>query len=234
MMPTVTTTHRSGKPFTWSYSRLKNFEVCPKRHWEIDIAKNVKEEEGESLIWGNRVHKAAADFLGKGTPLTTEFAVLAPWCARLLAGVTPGSNLLVEQKLAITKEFGPTGYFDRPVWFRGVADVLLISGPVALAIDWKTGKILEDSVQLALTAQCCFAHHPEIQKIRTEFVWLKEDASSRADFAREDMPGLWRSIWHRVEALEQAFTTTTYPATPNKLCRKYCPVTSCPHHGKGI
>jgi hypothetical protein len=223
-----------GKPFTWSYSRLKNFETCPKRHWHVDIAKDFKEEEGESLLWGNQVHAAAAKNLSLGTPLPQGMENLDAWCKRLL---TPEGNykILVEQKLAITRGFGPTTWFGKDVWYRGVADVLKIMGPVALAIDWKTGKILDDPVQLALMAGCIFAHFPEIQKIRTEFVWLKEgsDVSSREDFTRAQMPVIWRNIWHRIETLEQAHNTTSYPPTPGRLCRKYCPVKACPHWGIG-
>lgn len=229
----IVTTSRTGaplKPFAWSYSKLKNFEVCPKRHYEIDIAKNVQEDESEALKWGNQLHKSAADRLGKGVPLPKEMeGILGPWVERL---VTKPGNMLVEQKLAITKQFGPCTFFDKAAWFRGVVDVLKLLTPVALAIDWKTGKIIEDSVQLALTAQCVFSHYPEIKKIRTEFIWLKDDATTRADFSREDMPAMWRSLWPRVEALEHAHNTTTYPATPNRLCANWCPVKSCPHHGK--
>ena len=225
----LTTTRRTPKPFTWSYSRLKNYESCPKRHYEIDITKNVKEEEGEALLWGNRVHAAFAARLSKATPLPAGMDEWEPWCERILS--TPG-EILVEQKLAITRDFGPTGFFERDVWFRGVADVLKINGPVALAIDWKTGKVVEDSQQLALMAACIFAHHSGVQKIRTEFAWLKEDAASRADFERGEMVKMWANLWPRIEALEHAHNTTTYPAKPGALCRRWCPVKSCPHHGQ--
>lgn len=102
---------------------------------------------------------------------------------------------------------------------------------MALVADWKTGKILEDSVQLALMAQCVFAHHPEVQRVRSEFIWLKEDATTRADFSREDMVKLWVSLNPRIAALEHAHNTTTYPAKPGSLCRRWCPVKACPHHG---
>lgn len=225
----LTTTRRTPKPFAWSYSKLKNFETCPKRHYEIDITKNVREEEGEALIWGNRVHAAFAERLGKGTPMPVGMEQWEPWCERIL---TPPGNVLVEQKLAISKDFAAVEFFDRSAWFRGVADVLKINGPVALAIDWKTGKIVEDSQQLALMAACIFAHHPQVHKIRTEFAWLKEDASSRADFDRAEMATMWAALWPRIEALEHAHNTTSYPAKPGRLCRSWCPVTSCPHHGK--
>jgi hypothetical protein len=227
------TTRFKAKPFTWSYSRLKNFEVCPKKHWEIDIAKNVKETEGEQLVWGNAVHAALAKRIDKGEALPQTMHQYEKWALGVLAGADqPGVQILVEQKLAITKDFGACEYFDDGVWFRGVGDVIKLWDEVALTVDWKTGKILEDSVQLALTAACIFAAYPHVQAVRSEFVWLKEDATTREDFRREDMPGLWRGLWPRIEALENAHKHTDYPAVHGRLCKKHCPVSSCPYFGK--
>jgi hypothetical protein len=143
-----------------------------------------------------------------------------------------GGKILVEQKLAINKEFGPESWFSDKAWYRGIGDVIKIVGPVALIVDYKTGKILEDGVQLALMAACTFAHHPEVKKVRSEFIWLKEDATTRADFTREGMADIWRNVWPRVEALEHAHNTMTYPAKPGPLCKRWCPVNVCPHHGE--
>lgn len=228
----LTTTRSDGsavsKPFAWSYSKLKNFETCPKRHWHIDIAKDVKEEESEALLWGNEVHKVLAERLAQKKPLPVPMQKYEHWCAKIEA--TPG-DLLVEQKLAITKDFGSCSFFDKSAWFRAVGDVVKIRGPVALIVDWKTGKILEDSVQLALAGACVFAHYPQVQAVRSEFIWLAEDARTEATMHRGDMPSMWRGLWPRIEALEQAHKLTNYPAKPGALCRKWCPVAKCPHHG---
>lgn len=224
----VTTTRSKPKSFSWSYSKLKNYESCPKRHFHVDIEKSAKEEESEALLYGNMLHKAIAERLSKKTELPKPFAQLERWAEKILTGE---GNILVEQQLAITQDLNPCEWFSRDAWYRGIADVIKINGPVALAIDWKTGKILEDGVQLALMAQCIFAHHPDIQVIRTEFVWLKEDATTRADFKREDMVTLWNNTLPRVAQLEKASVTLTYPAKPGHLCRKWCPVKQCPHHG---
>jgi hypothetical protein len=222
------TTYSRPKPFAWSYSKLKNFESCPKRHWHIDIQKDVKEEESEQLKWGNRLHDAMAKRIDKGVRLPEGMGQFEPICARIVNG--PGTNY-VEQKLAITAEFGPCSFFDRAAWFRGIGDVIKVQGPVAMVIDWKTGKIVEDSVQLALMAQCIFAHYPEVKRVRSIFFWLKDDATTEQDFSREDMPGLWASLWPRIEQMKQAAATTSYPAKPGRLCRSWCPVKVCPHHG---
>lgn len=227
-MVNVTTTRRRPKPFAWSYSKLKNFETCPKRSWHYDHAKDIKEEESEQLQYGNTVHKVLAEAIEGKAPLPKHFSHLQPWVDKVTAG---GNKILVEQQLAITKDFGPTEWFGKDAWYRGIGDVIKVAGPVAAAVDWKTGKINEDGVQLALMAACVFAHHPEIQKIRTEFVWLKEDATTRADFSRADMPKVWSGVLPRVQALENAVKMVEFPPKPGFLCRKWCGVTSCPHNG---
>jgi hypothetical protein len=230
----IVTTRSDGsavkKPFTWSYSRLKNFESCPKRHFHIDIEKSVKEEESEQLLWGNEVHDALAKRLKSKTTLPVPMRSYEPWCVKIEK--EPG-EILVEQKLAIRKDFGPTTFFAKDVWFRAVGDVIKLSpsGAVALIADWKTGKIVEDSQQLALSAACVFAHYPSVQAVRSEFIWLKEDATTRGTFKRSDMPGMWRGLWPRIEALEAAHDACNYPPKPGSLCRKWCPVSKCPHHG---
>jgi hypothetical protein len=227
------------KPFSFSYSKLKNFEICPKRHYNVDIIKAFKEEEGEALQWGNAVHKALANRCGKGqVPLPEPMRSYEKWAEK----VTYGSNcqILVEQQLAIDENFAATKWFDKDAeranlgrpWYRGIADVIKIKGAAALAVDWKTGKVIEDAPQLALMAACIFAHHPEIQKVRCEFIWLKEDARTRQDFARGDMAAIWSGLWPRIEQLKLAYETLNYPPKPGYLCRKYCPVTTCSHHGE--
>jgi len=224
----TTTVRTKPKPFSWSYSKIKNFETCPKRYWHYDVSKDVKEPEGEALQYGNAVHAALAAAL-LGEPLPNHFKNLQTWVDRITARE---GKILTEQKLAITNEFEPCEWFAKNAWYRGIADVIKITGRVALAIDWKTGKIVEDGSQLALMAQCIFSHHPEVERIRTEFVWLKEEATTRADFAREDMADVWKGILPRVTLLQNAHETMTFPPKPGGLCRRWCSVSSCPHQGQ--
>ena len=219
------------KSWNWAYSKLKNFEVCPKRHLHVDLLKDAKEEESDTLIYGNQVHKILADYISKGTPIPDMHKDDLQYygdMGRRIKGIVK-----VEQKYAITEDFGPTGYFSNNVWHRGVGDVVGINGPVAIALDWKTGKILNDSVQLTLMAACIFAHHPEVMAIRTEFVWLKHNCSSRINVHRSDMPKFWAGVLPRVQLMRHAAETNNYPPKPGGLCRNYCPVKQCPHHGVG-
>jgi RecB family exonuclease len=225
----VTTTYNNpkSKPFAWSFSKLKNFETCPKRHYHIDIKKDVKEEESEMLAFGNALHEALAKRIKDQTPLPKPYAEYETWAQKLEG---PGQTL-VEQKLAITADYAPCTFFDNKAWYRGVADVIKINKSVALALDWKTGKIKEDSVQLALMAACVFAHHPQVQRIRSEFVWLQHDATTRIDVTRDDIVKLWVTLKPRIDQLKQAYDTNTFPPKQGGLCRKWCPVTQCQYHG---
>lgn len=223
---------RPGKDWSWSYSKLKNFEVCPKRMYEVDLSKNYveKAEPGGALDRGNRVHDVLAKSLGKSEPLPAEMAQFQVWVDRVRRG---SGDLLVEQKFAITRAFQKTTYFANDVWYRGIGDVVRIDRDLALVLDWKTGKILEDSVQLMLMAQCIFSHYPMVQHVRSEFVWLKYDCTTPELFSRQEVADQWVGLMDRVNGMEQAAQQMNYPPKPGRLCRNYCPVTSCPFHGKG-
>jgi len=223
-----------GKDFAWSFSKLKNFETCPLRHEQVDLKKNFAEKQDPDgpLAWGNRVHTSLAEALGgTNVPLPPEMATYQKWVDCIRAG--PG-QLLVEQKYAMTRDLQKCSWFGNSTWYRGIGDVVLLAGSRALIADWKTGKVKEDSVQLILMAQCIFSHYPAVQKVRSEFVWLAEDCTTPAWYTRQDISNEWSAILARVNALEHAYNTKIYPATPSRLCRQYCPVTTCAHHGKSF
>ncbi len=230
----------AAKPFAWSYSKLKNFETCPKRHWHVDIKKDVVEPESEELMWGNRVHKAFAERIGNNASWPTGMSEYEPWVERMFTfrgkdvRQLPGLRTVVEQKWAITKDFEACGYFDKvkQPWYRAVCDAGWIVGPIAAIYDWKTGKLIEDSVQLSLTAATMFAHYPELQVIRSVFAWLKEDAETAVDIRRDELPRFWGNMHSRIEQLRESHEMVSYPPTPNRLCRRWCPVKQCPHNGE--
>jgi hypothetical protein len=221
------------KAFSWSYSTLTAFENCPRRHWHYDVLKDVVEPKSEKLLEGDTLHKQAAAYLSRGVELPAGRYVLKRWCDKIVAGQQVlGGKLLVEQKLAITEGFLPCAWFGDTTWFRAIGDVITIAPPVALIGDWKTGKILEDSYQLGLSAQCVFAHYPDVQKVRSEFFWLTHDSNTAEVYSRDSMVRMWANLWPRIEALKNAYEKEQYPANPGGLCKKYCAVTTCPHCGE--
>ena len=197
----------------------------------VDVLKDFKEDESEILTWGNEVHKAFAKRLGAKTPLPKT---MENWEGLMRKVESIPGEMLVEQKYAL-RESDLTGceYFARDAWFRIVADVVVINEQRALAIDWKLGKIIEDSAQLALGAAAIFGHFPNVQQVDTSFMWLRDDAKTHQVFTRADMPAVWATVLPEVNQLKAMHETMTFPPKPGGLCRKWCPVRSCPYYGVG-
>lgn len=221
--------------FQWSFSKLDNFETCAKKYEAYSVSKSVADTDTDNIKWGNEVHDALRDACLNQKPLPEHMLPFQPWVDRVKSG--PG-ELLVEQKYALDNQCSPVNYRAPTVWFRGIADVVRVSDSIGLALDWKTGRPKEGSVQLGLMALCLFQHIKQLRVIRTEYVWLQEDpnspdATTTKVWRREEMPKFVSEILPRVAKLEWAHKTQTWEPKPSGLCVKYCKVVSCPYHGKG-
>ncbi len=223
------------KKFTWSWSRLKNYRTCPKKHYHVDLAKEFPEPDNEVLLWGNQVHEAMAKRIDKDAKLPPMMEHYEPWPAAMVELRSQGWTVKTELKLAMSEAHKPTSFFDNATWFRGVADVLAIAPAknAALSLDWKTGQIKPDAEQLALNAALIFSHYPEVNLVDTVYVWLGNDDQTRVRYGRMDMMPLWSGLMPEINQLAEAYRTTTYPPKPSGICIRHCPVTSCPYHGKG-
>ena len=221
------------KPFSFSWSRLKNFRTCPKRHYHCDLAKDVKEEESTALKWGHEFHEAMAKRISIGQQLPKTMS--DRWPGLLRQRLEEGVDVKVELQLAMDEKFQPTPWFDQRTWFRGVVDVLAIDGMgrYAVALDWKTGgKIQPDMEQLALNAQLIFVHE-NIDTVHTAYQWSQFNDVTLNTYKPEDMVPLWGRLLPEVKKMEQASIDMNYPPKPSGLCIRHCPVTQCPHWGKG-
>lgn len=214
-----------AKPFSWSFSKLKNYENCPLRMSEVDLKKGYQ-DDSEALRYGNDAHDALAKACMGERALPTDMDDYQIWVDRVRAG--PGA-LHVEQQLAITKSFQKTGWFTPNAWYRAKVDVARINAPVALALDWKTGKRKPDSVQLMLAAQCIFSHWPAVTHVRSEFVWLQEAETDSETYTRETLAALWPDVLARVALLQQSVAGSFFPPKPSPLCG-WCPVATCAHY----
>lgn len=239
-----------AKLFSWSYSKVKNYVTCPKRHYEVDLQKNYT-ESSEALTWGNQVHDDMRDAVNSGIPLPAGEEEFQKWANEMRSGkfngdeyrepwlrhlAHPDRKLFVEQKYAITKDFQPCGWSEwNKAWYRGICDAVVMDPTctVALARDWKTGAVKHDSRQLMLMTQCLFSHFPTLRKVKTEFVWLKDDCTTAETFDRATIHREWPPVLDIVKEMESAAKTLTYPAKPSGICRSWCPVSSCPFYKKG-
>jgi PD-(D/E)XK nuclease superfamily len=224
------------KSFSWSFSRLKAFEDCPRRYYEtnrkIDGQPAWPEEPSEILKFGDDVHQHMAVALRTNSPLPTKYKIFQQWVDRVQR--TEG-ELLVESECqwAVTREMKPTAWFAKDVWLRTVADAVKLDTDVALVVDWKTGKSLNgDPIQLVLTSLMAFLQFPQLQCVRSDFIWLQEECQTTQVLYKHECAAQWANILPRVTRLEQATIANNFPPQPNRFCRKWCPVRSCEYWGK--
>lgn len=222
------------KPFAWSWSKLKNYRDCPKRHYHCDVAREFKEDEGPdtAIGWGKLVHDSLANRIKQGRPLPTNLSQYERY-AQPFDAVKQYTK--VELELAMDVGMQKAAWFGDNTWFRAKVDVLIYVPETrrAAAFDWKTGnRVKPDFEQLGLTAQTIFANYPDVEVVQTSFEWLGHDMNTPGEYTRESLLPMWARLLPEVKVMEEAHRTMTYPPKPSYLCSRWCPVTICPHHGK--
>lgn len=203
-----------------SYSALKNFSTCPKRYHHERIAKDVVVEQGEAAMWGEQVHTMLEHRLRDKTPLPAD---KAQWEALCRAFEKIPGELFAEQEMTLNKDLTPTGWWDSDAWLRSKVDVLVLNGADAVVADWKTGKHRPDFDQLELFAIQTFKHYPDVHRVTTSFVWLKDMLPLDTKvYTRLDAPALWSKLMSKITRVEQALEHDVWPANPSGLC-PWCP-----------
>jgi RecB family exonuclease len=214
----------------WSYSSIKTFEQCPKKYYHLKVAKDVKDEPGEAADYGTAVHEAAEFFIKDGTPIPDKFSYMRPVVERFAA--IPGEKH-AELKLGIKKGKGryePCGFFDKDVWWRGIADLLIVNGHKAYCIDYKTGKNARyaDTKQLDLLAAAVFLHYPEVMVVKSSLVFVVSGELVPKTHVVTERSQYISVFDAQLEQLEHAQDSGVWNAKSSGLCG-WCPVTECAH-----
>lgn len=218
--------------YTWSYSSISLFQQCPRKYYRLRIVKDIVEPPQQHLIYGTEVHQAAEDYVCNDKSLDPRYGFLRPTLDALKA--LPGMKLC-EYEMGITKEFEPCGFRDENVWFRGIADLLIINGEQAHLVDYKTSKSSQyaDRKQLELLALLVFKHFPYIKSIKAGLVFVVAEDLVKAAYDTDIQEKAWSKWLPEIQRLEKAMETDVWNAVPNFTCRKFCPVHDCEHNGKG-
>ena len=216
---------------TWSYSALKAFEDCPKRYYHTKVAKDFKEPTTEALLYGNEFHKAAELYIKNDTELPDKFS-FAEAALQSLSEM-PGKKV-PEMKMGLTASLKPCAFFAKDVWYRGIADLVIVQGETARVIDYKTGKSAQyaDTGQLELMALCIFAHFPEVTKVKSGLLFVVCNAFIKDTYEVDDSPKLWQKWLIKYGKLQEAADADVWNARPSGLCKAHCVVTTCPHNGR--
>ena len=193
---------------THSFSSIKMYENCPKRYYHQRITKEVQDTGSDATIYGERVHEALEHRLDKKVELPSESKTYEPLC-KSIEGL--GGTLQVEQKLTLSENLTPTTWWEKDAWLRSILDVLIIFEDEAIVMDWKTGKRRPDFSQLEMFALQVFSHYPNIKKVKSTFVWLKDLSLDSHTYNRLDADDLWVKLLSKTERINQSLTNNNWP-----------------------
>lgn len=221
------------KEFSWSYSALTTYELCPKKYFHLYVAEKgtperVADADSSFSADGKIIHDAFRQRVTKGVPFPLPMRNFEKMAAKFADA--PGEKH-AEMKLAINRQYEPVGYFDKDVFLRVVIDLAIVQAKtkIAIVIDWKTGKVKDDPTQNALNAAVLSRWMPEIEMFKTLFVWVNSNQITPHSYTAHSLMAVWTAILPRVAKIEEARKTTTFPAKKNGLCG-WCPVKQCPHY----
>lgn len=216
---------------TWSYSSLKTFEQCPKKYYHLKVAKDVKDSGSEATIYGQAVHTAAEKFIRDDEPVPTKFDFIKPTLESLnrIEGVKH-----CEMKLGVKLTddgYAPCGFFDKDVWWRGIADLVIINGSLGYSVDYKTSKNAKyaDTKQLDAVAAALFIHFPELDRIKSALAFVVSNDFITKEHYRSEYKAYFESFNPMLDRLIAAQESDVWNAVTGPLCR-FCPVVECEHN----
>lgn len=218
--------------YSWSYSSLDLFQQCPHKYYRLKVKKDIKEPLSDHLVYGLDVHKAAENYIKDGTSIPEKFGFLKPILDKVK---TYEGEKLCEYRMGLTKNLEPCGFFDKGVWWRGVADLIILNGDSAKIIDYKTGKSSKhaDTKQLEILSLAVFKHFPQVTRIKGGLLFVVANEFVKGDFAADQTHIYWQRWLTGTAQLEKAFEVDVWNPRPNFTCKKWCPVKDCTHNGKG-
>tara|TARA_R110000824_G_scaffold24565_3_gene86456 strand:+ start:67 stop:732 length:666 start_codon:yes stop_codon:yes gene_type:complete len=215
----------------WSYSSIKTFEQCPKKYYHLKILKDIKDSGNTATIYGQQVHQAAEDYVKDGTPIPEKFAYIRGVVERI---AKQDGKKYTEHKMGLKKTedgYETCEFLGKDVWWRGIADVVIINGSTAYSIDYKTSKNARyaDTKQLDLVAGGLFVEFPQLDTIRSALVFVVSGDVVKKDHYREHMDKYLNTFESALDRLDNAEQSAVWNAVTGPLCR-FCPVVSCEHN----
>ena len=215
----------------WSYSSLDLFKQCPHKYYRLKVKKDVVEPPQEHLYYGLEVHKAAEDYIKSDIPIPAKHA-------EILAPIEKLKNMegekLCEYRMGLTRNLEPCKFGAKDVWWRGIADLIVLQGNKAYVVDYKTSKSSKyaDMKQLEILSLALFKHFPKLQRIKAGLLFVVANDFVKTEFETESSKVLWTKWFEDSGRLEKAFELNVWNPRPNFTCGQWCPVKDCVHNGK--
>lgn len=212
------------KPIAWSWSRLSDFEQCPRMFQGKYVSKDFPKESFTSphLIRGKDIHKELEDALTKGLPLHPSRAWLAP----VINAVKYQAMMQAELQVCFDQRRHVKSWFDKAAWCRMIFDVICSQDDeLVIMLDWKTGKVRHESKdQLRLFAAGALDRFPDANRVLTAYVWVDHptEKMTYVEYNRSQLEHIWEEFGDRAELIQLAQESGNWIEKPTFKCM-FCP-----------
>lgn len=209
-----------------TFTNFNAFENCPHKFFKTYVLKAIPYVESPEMKWGNDVHSAMENRIGKGTPLPENMQQAEP-VAAMCASMPPSFTVRVEYRLAMTAQGQPCGWAGQGCWFRGKLDYIAMPPALdgAWMLDWKTGNVREDPLELETGALLLRVNHQSIAHIEGEYFWMKAGQKGFR-YTLNDPSSTFAWLQSRRAEMEKYHAAGDWPKRKNPLCG-WCGVVSC-------
>ena len=217
----------------WSFSKIKAFQQCPKQFYHEKVIKQYPFKMTEAIRYGDQFHKAAEKYIRDGEELPKRFLYAKD---SLDALKRKRGDKLCEYRMGLTEDLEPCGFYEDNVWWRGIADLIILNQDQGLAyvVDYKTGKSSRyaDKGQLELMAMATFKPFPNVDTVRAGLLFVVCEDLVRSTYEQYEADTLWDKWMDNFQTMETAYKVDVWNPKPSGLCRQWCQVMECPHNGR--
>ena len=216
----------------WSYTGLHAYEGCPRKYHEVNVLKAYPREETDQTRYGTKLHEQAELFIKDDRPLDSDFKFLQPVMDKLNAMT---GRKFPELEMALTTDLVPCGFKAEEYWVRGIADLVIVDDDnmTARVFDYKSGgNKYPDTDQLTLMSLMVFKHFPHIKQVTSGLLFVLKNTVSKHRVERSQEDALWWRYRERVARIDAAHENGVWNPQQSGLCKRYCPVLSCPLNGR--
>lgn len=231
---------------SYSFSRLDIYNKCPWAYKLVYLDK-IPRQTSEALVIGQTMHKLIADYLvrlicqnqqtdwewaEKVTPFNgfEDIAYMWPRFYNNFVMPTNVKDQVVERQLAFNRQWQPVDWFAADAWFRMVMDWCFLQDDLAVVVDWKTNRILPETVEKDLQLQIYGwgVRHlfPQSEEVLLRLHFLRYGAEREIILTPDDLKGVPEAVQERIATIE---ADQHYDPKPGSFCswcgvQAHCPV----------
>lgn len=203
-----------------SYSRINTYRTCPRQFDYMNVSKVITFKETEATKLGKEIHRELElycknELTKQELKATQDYTDIADKIKKL------SGSKYYEQQIAFDHNYTETEYYSKTgVFMRSIIDVLVVNGESAQVIDWKSGKHRpsKEQFELELFTLAVFIKYPNVQRIKTSLIYLKDKKIESQIYSRNDIDRIKSELEKYKTKIYNDLEVGSFKAKPSPLC----------------